>query len=78
MTDKNFEQSLERLESIVKSLEEGNLPLDQSLQVFEEGIRLMQFCSKELEAAEKKVSMLVEEQNGKTHEVPFDLESREE
>lgn len=56
----NFEEKLERLEIIVNSLEEGDAPLDKSLELFEEGIKKLRECNKMLEEAEQKVSVLVE------------------
>ena len=60
MTDKkmNFEKSLERLEEIVKSLEKGDAPLDESLKLFEEGTGLIASCGKMLDDAEQKVIKL--------------------
>ena len=60
-----FEQAMARLEAIVGELEKGDLPLDESLKIFEEGIRLSKSCLKILEDAERKVEVLVQEQNGK-------------
>jgi exodeoxyribonuclease VII small subunit len=60
-----FEQAMARLEAIVGELEKGELPLDESLRIFEEGIRLSKSCLKVLEDAERKVEVLVQEKNGK-------------
>jgi len=60
-----FEQAIARLEAIVSELERGDLPLEQSLRIFEEGIRLSKSCLKVLEDAEKKVEVLVQDKNGK-------------
>jgi exodeoxyribonuclease VII small subunit len=60
-----FEQAMARLEAIVGELEKGDLPLDESLKIFEEGIRLSKNCLKVLEEAEKKVEVLVQDKNGK-------------
>jgi len=54
-----------RLETIVAELEKGDLPLDDSLKIFEEGIRLSKTCLKMLEDAERKVEILVQEKDGK-------------
>ena len=54
-----FEDALERLEKIVETLEKGDLPLEDSMEVFIEGIRLVQFCNKKLEEADKKIEMLI-------------------
>ena len=60
-----FEQAMARLEAIVGELEKGDLPLDESLKIFEEGIRLSKSCLKILEDAEHKVEVLVQDRNGK-------------
>jgi exodeoxyribonuclease VII small subunit len=60
-----FEQAMARLEAIVGELEKGDLPLDESLKIFEEGIRLSKNCLKVLEEAEHKIEVLVQDKNGK-------------
>ena len=65
-----FEECLERLEKILAELERGEVPLEQSLKLFEEGIRLSDSCRKELEDAEGKVEILLR-QNGKLQPEPF-------
>jgi len=55
----DFESALKRLEEIVQKLEQGNLSLDDSLKLFEEGIQRSRFCSKKLSEAEKKVEKLL-------------------
>ncbi len=69
-----FENSLERLEKIVDELERGNVPLEQALKLFEEGMQLSTSCRKELEEAEGKVEILLK-QNGKLQPEPYDLSS---
>ncbi len=59
-----FEEALERLEKLVNKLEEGNLPLEESLQLFAEGIQLTRQCSKKLEQAEKHISILMADSEG--------------
>lgn len=59
-----FEDHLQRLEKIVDELERGNVPLEQALKLFEEGMQLSASCRKELEQAEGKVEILLK-QNGK-------------
>ncbi len=71
MADKTFEESMKRLEEIVQQLEGGDMPLEESLSVFEEGMKLAAFCSRKLEEAEKKVTLLVREQEGRLLEKPF-------
>jgi exodeoxyribonuclease VII small subunit len=56
-----FEESLQRLEGIVKEMEKGDLPLEQSLKLFEEGVSLSALCRKELEAAEGRVEILLKD-----------------
>jgi len=73
MAEKKFEEAMQRLEEIVQGLEGGDLPLSDSLKAFEEGMALARFCSKELEAAEKKVTLLVKESGGRLSEAPFEL-----
>jgi exodeoxyribonuclease VII small subunit len=72
MQVKRFEDAMQRLEEIVKGLESGELPLEESLKVFAEGMELAKYCSRKLEEAEKKVTMLIEEGTGQYAEVPFD------
>jgi len=60
----NFEESLKRLEGIVGQLEQGDLPLEESLKLFEEGVTLSATCKQELDAAEGKVQMLVKQRDG--------------
>jgi exodeoxyribonuclease VII small subunit len=67
----SFEESLKRLESIVEQLEKGDLPLEQSLKLFEEGVNLSAACKKELDAAEGKVQMLVKQRDGSLKAEPF-------
>ena len=71
MKEPSFEEALDKLEKIVEELEEGNLPLEETLKKFEEGIRLSRLCEKKLKGAQKKVSMLTREEDGSLKEVPF-------
>jgi exodeoxyribonuclease VII small subunit len=54
-----FEESLKKLEMIVEEMEKGDLDLDKSLAMFEEGIKLVHFCSSKLEETKKKIEILV-------------------
>jgi exodeoxyribonuclease VII small subunit len=65
-----FEECLQRLEVVVQQLERGDLPLEQALELFEEGTGLSDSCRKELEQAEGKVEILLK-QNGKLQAEPF-------
>ena len=63
MTDtsiKDFEAAIAELETIVKRLEEGDLPLEKSLELFERGVQLSRFCHSKLEEAERRVELLTE------------------
>ncbi len=66
-----FEECLQKLESIVDQLEKGNLPLEQALKLFEQGVELSNNCRKELEEAEGRVEILLK-QNGKLQAEPFE------
>jgi len=66
-----FEECLQRLERIVQELEKGEVSLDKSLTLFEEGIQLSSACRKELEQAEGRVEVLLKK-NGKLQAEPFE------
>lgn len=72
----SFEAALKELEGIVKQLETGEAKLEESLQLFERGIRLSRYCSQKLEEAEKKIEMLVKDSRGEYTAVPFEPEDR--
>ena len=67
----SFEESLTKLEEIVAQLERGDLPLEDSVLMFEEGSRLSAECRKQLEQAEGKVEMLVKKRDGSAKREPF-------
>ena len=67
-----FEKAMERLDEIVNMLENGNYPLDKSLEFFEEGIKLVNFCNSKLDFAENKVKELVNI-DGEFVEKDFDI-----
>ena len=71
MTDLTFEDSLARLEQIVSQLETGNLPLEESLRVFEEGVTLARRCARYLEEAEKRIELLTKDEAGAPGTKPF-------
>ena len=77
MSEKKFEEAMERLERIVATLESGDLPLDESLKIFEEGMGLVNFCTKKLEEVEQKVTILIKESEGKWTQQPFPPEEKE-
>ena len=77
MAGRKFEEAMKRLEEIAQSLEGGELTLEESLAFFEEGMKLVGFCSKKLEEAEQKVTMLVKESDGRYTQQPFEMEKEE-
>jgi exodeoxyribonuclease VII small subunit len=66
-----FEQSLKQLETIVEQLEKGDLPLEDSLKLFEQGVDLSAVCKKELDEAESKVQTLIKQRDGSFKTEPF-------
>lgn len=74
---KKFEDALARLETIVTELEKGDLPLEEALKIFEEGVRLSKSCMKMLEEAERKVEILLKDKDGKKRPRPFEVEEEE-
>lgn len=67
----NFEASLKQLETIISKLEKGDLPLEESVRLFEEGVRLSNACKAEIEAAEGKVQVLLQQKDGSMKPAPF-------
>ncbi len=74
MAEKKFEAALARLEEIVTELESGDVSLEQSLKLFEEGARLARICNKRLEEAERKVEILLKDKDGNLKAEPFEEE----
>ncbi len=74
MAEKKFEAALSRLEEIVEQLEKGELPLEQALKLFEEGIKLSRVCNKRLEEAERRVEILLKDKAGNVTAQPFEEE----
>lgn len=71
MNEPTFEDTLGQLEALVARLEAGDLPLEESLRAFEEGVRLARVCAARLEAAEQRVRLLAQAPDGSAVEVPF-------
>ncbi|WP_274365336.1 exodeoxyribonuclease VII small subunit [Paenibacillus thermotolerans] len=65
-----FEKAMEELERIVAKLEGGDVPLEQAIELFQEGMRLSRICSQKLESVERKIEMLLEE-DGQAVKKPF-------
>jgi exodeoxyribonuclease VII small subunit len=72
MAKDKFEEALTKLEGIVERLEEGEIPLEESLKLFEEGIRLSRFCSQKLDEAEKRVEILLKDEEGRVKPQRFE------
>ena len=71
---KSFEEQIQELEKIINELENGNLNLDDSVVKFEEGMKISKECSKMLENAEKKITILLNDENGEVKEEDFNVE----
>ncbi len=67
----SFEESLKQLEVIIAKLEKGDLPLEESVRLFEEGVRLSNVCKTEIESAEGKVQILLKQKDGTLQAAPF-------
>jgi exodeoxyribonuclease VII small subunit len=66
-----FEEALTRLEAVVNRLESGELPLEESLRLFEEGVHLTKVCTHRLEEAERRITILLKNERGEIAETPF-------
>ena len=71
----SFEQSMARLDEIVRHLEKGDMPLNDSLALFEEGTALIRSCEKQLDEAEQKVVKLRKGPDREPEELPFEDEN---
>ena len=74
----DFENSFRQLETIVQRLENEELPLDESLRLFEEGIALSRFCHQRLEEVEKKIELILADAKGQPRTEPFEDEAEAE
>ena len=77
MAKPTFEDTMKRLEAIAQELEGGNLTLDEAFKKFQEGVKLSKLCANKLEETEKKVSILLKDEQGNVLEKPFSPESNE-
>jgi exodeoxyribonuclease VII small subunit len=71
MAKQTFEQAMKKLELIVQELETGDQPLEKTMKKFEEGIKLSKFCSEKLDETEKRVSILLKDEDGNLLKKPF-------
>ena len=67
----DFEKTMEELEKIVEKMENGDMTLDESIKWFQKGMELSRLCSKRLDEVEKKITILLEDENGKLTEKSF-------
>jgi exodeoxyribonuclease VII small subunit len=72
---KTFESSLEELERIVRQLEQGELTLEKSLELFEQGVKLSRDCQERLSQAERRIEILMRDNQGRASVRPFDPDS---
>jgi len=72
MSNPTFEKALQELGEIVEKMEKGGLALNDSLALFEKGVKLARFLRAELEKAEKRVDILLKDEKGEAHEEPFE------
>lgn len=77
MAKEKFEDTLRKLEELLRKMEGGEMPLEESLKAFEEGIRLSRLCTERLDEAERRVEILLRE-DGKTVIKPFAGEASED
>jgi len=72
MAKKSFESAIEQLDTIVKELESGEIPLEKAIKIFEEGVKLSQICAKRLDESEEKMSLLIKAADGQLSNIPFE------
>ena len=72
MDEIKFENAMKRLEEIVTKLEEGELTLDETLNLYEEGVKLSKFCLQKLQEAEKRIAILSKDEEGENSFEPFE------
>ena len=71
MKMKNFEESVKDLEDLIEDLEKGDIPLEEAIKKFEQGVALIKTCNKKLDEAERKIEIVLKEDNG-VKTAPFD------
>jgi exodeoxyribonuclease VII small subunit len=71
MAKQTFEKAMNKLEKIVQELESTDLPLEKAIKKFEEGVQLSKFCSEKLDETEKRITILLKDQNGRAVDKPF-------
>jgi exodeoxyribonuclease VII small subunit len=78
MEYQDFESAMKALEEIVGKLETGDLPLEQALALFEEGVQISKFCNSKLDVAERRVEILLKNERGELEPVEFAGEEQEQ
>ena len=73
----SFEKNIERLDTIVRQLEDADLPLEKALQIYEEGMKLSEICQKQLQEAEGRIQVLMKRAGGKIVAEPFEQNENE-
>jgi exodeoxyribonuclease VII small subunit len=76
--EKAFEEALRELEEIVNRLEQGEIPLEEALQLFEQGVKLSRFCHTKLDEAQKRVEIVLKDESGKMTTRSFEMEEGKE
>lgn len=76
--EKAFEEALKELEEIVNRLEQGEIPLEEALQLFEQGVKLSRSCHTKLDEAQKRVEIVLKDEGGKMTAQPFKMEEGKE
>jgi exodeoxyribonuclease VII small subunit len=71
-----FEKAMQQLEQIVQELENGDLPLEKAIKKFEDGVKLSKICSEKLDETEKRITVLMQGQEGRVFEKPFEPEKQ--
>ena len=72
-SEKSFEEAMYDLEQIVSKLEKGEVSLEESISNFQQGIELSRYCASKLDEAEKKISILLQDEEGNLVEKDFDI-----
>ncbi len=78
MANQTFEKAMNKLEKIVQELESTDLPLEKAIKKFEEGVQLSKFCSEKLDETEKRITILLKDQNDRVFNKPFISETESE
>jgi exodeoxyribonuclease VII small subunit len=78
MANQTFEKAMNKLEKIVQELESTDLQLEKAIKKFEEGVRLSKFCSEKLDETEKRITILLKDQNDRVFDKPFISETESE